>query len=445
MIDLSRTKEQMLAEINASPRAFANRVHDPVSAACVSLDEACFVVQGQTPDQLWSVLDAMFTKWFASVPADQLFADLTYPLKKGLGNAHKWGNQKDPAKNITVEAVVTKTGTVVSVSDEGKGFDAQGILSKIHSNETYFTRGGSGFHHFARTKSLISYTNGGRTLLLFYRCSPASSAAGFNAGEMETQNRLATDMRLAGTQVCFVSYPKSGHKWLRALIGKALCEKYQLDERMIFHEPRLTKAAGVLRTACTHGDAGLTEGRHYRDLETNLARYNAKKVLLMIRDPRDIVVSCYFNETRRKSAYNGSISDFIRSDHYGIRKIVTFYNIWHANRHIPEVLLPIRYEDLHVDPGKNLRLALSLIDPQDYTDEIIHRAVEYGSFKNMRRKEQEEHIASRKLQPGDYVDEESYKVRRGKVGGYVDYLDNNDLKYVNSVIDKLSCPLFLPS
>ena len=71
--------------------------------------------------------------------------------------------------------------------------------------------------------------------------------------------------------------------------------------------------------------------------------------------------------------------------------------------------------------------------------------MEYGSFKNMRRKEQEEHIASGKLQPGAYVDEESYKVRRGKVGGYVDYLDNNDLEYVNSVIDELGCPLFLPS
>jgi hypothetical protein len=231
---------------------------------------------------------------------------------------------------------------------------------------------------------------------------------------------------------------------MRALIGKALCEKYRLDERLIFRESRLTKAAGVLRTVCTHGDADVTERKHYKDLETNLARYQSKRVILLIRDPRDVVVACYFYASGPNGAYNGCISDFVRSDHYGIRKIVTFYNIWHANRHVPEAFLPIQYDDLHTDPGRTLRRALALIDAQqDYSDEIINRAIEYGSGDYLKKMEAETHVEGAKPKPGDDADQESYKDCRARGGGYLDYLNQKDQEYVNGVIDELGHPFFM--
>jgi len=177
VIDLNRTKAQMLSEIHASERAFANCLNDAADPGFVSLDEACLTLKGETPDDLLPALEDAFSKRFASVPPDRLSRDLIDALKKGIGNAYKRGNRKDPAKQITVEAVVTNTGAVVAISDEGEGFDVGHILDRFLHGEKYFTYGGSGFEHFDRTKSLISYANGGRTLLIRFWCAPKSGPA----------------------------------------------------------------------------------------------------------------------------------------------------------------------------------------------------------------------------------------------------------------------------
>jgi hypothetical protein len=170
MIDLTHTKEQMLAEINASATVFAHAIYDAADPDFVALDEVYLVVQGQTPDELLPVLNAAFAARYADVPAPQLYRHLLYLLKKAVGNAYKWGNHKDPAKRIRVEAVATRTGILVAISDQGEGFDVPGIVGQFRSGKHYFTHGGSGLKHFDRTKSLISYANGGRTLLLRFLC-----------------------------------------------------------------------------------------------------------------------------------------------------------------------------------------------------------------------------------------------------------------------------------
>jgi hypothetical protein len=147
-------------------------MHDPTDPSFVALDEVYLIVQGQTPDELLPVLNAAFAARCADVPPQQLRRHLLYPLKKALGNAYKWGNHKDPTKQITVETVATKIGLLVTISDQGEGFDVPGIVGQFRSGERYFTHGGSGLKHFDRAKSLISYTNGGRTLLLRFLCAP---------------------------------------------------------------------------------------------------------------------------------------------------------------------------------------------------------------------------------------------------------------------------------
>jgi hypothetical protein len=166
MIDLNCTKEHMLAEIKASAKAFANCLHDAADPDFVTLEEVCLIVHGKTPDELLPVLSAAFSERYANVPEQQLHRDLLYPLKKALGNAYKWGNRKDLARQITVETVATKAGILVAISDEGEGFDVQGILGQFCRGERHYTHGGSGFRHFAKARSLISYASGGRMLLL---------------------------------------------------------------------------------------------------------------------------------------------------------------------------------------------------------------------------------------------------------------------------------------
>jgi len=53
----------------------------------------------------------------------------------------------------------------------------------------------------------------------------------------------------------------------------------------------------------------------------------------------------------------------------------------------------------------------------------------------MKKMERNGVINSRKLQPRDPSDPETYKVREGLVGGYRNYLSDDDIVYVNRKIE----------
>jgi hypothetical protein len=111
-----------------------------------------------------------FAKRYRSLPADRVFSDLNYLVKKGLGNAYKWGNDSDPARTLTVRAVMTDTGAVVAIADEGRGFDVANVLGRFLRHDAYSRHGGSGFFHFHESNSVVTYADGGRTLLIRFLC-----------------------------------------------------------------------------------------------------------------------------------------------------------------------------------------------------------------------------------------------------------------------------------
>ncbi len=56
----------------------------------------------------------------------------------------------------------------------------------------------------------------------------------------------------------------------------------------------------------------------------------------------------------------------------------------------------------------------------------------------MKKMEASKQYDPKLLQPGDVNDPESYKVRRGKVGGFSDYLKGSDLEYANAAVARLN-------
>src|SRR5262249_53995145 len=145
-----------------------------------------------------------------------------------------------------------------------------------------------------------------------------------------------------------------------------------------------------------------------------------------------------------KELFRGTISEFIRSDNYGIRKVVSFNRIWHATRHVPEAFLLLRYEDLHTAPRDALRSALEFMGVAVSADASLDRAVERASFTNMKKIEQGGQFQSKKLRPRRLEDEESFKVRKGKVGGFVDYLNSDDSAFVTRILRELHDPYHGP-
>jgi hypothetical protein len=247
---------------------------------------------------------------------------------------------------------------------------------------------------------------------------------------------------LAPAKVAIVSFPKSGRTWLRMLIGRVLCERFGLPESQVLDTFELTRAAGILPTIFTHDGTSNTEGRHLRRLDRGKRAYRDKRVLLLCRDPRDTAISCFFEATKRKGVYAGTLSEFLRDPHYGIEKIVSFYQLWDAARSVPEELLIVSYEGLHADPGKLLRETLAFMGAGDLPERSITDAIEYGRFDNMRRMEQAGGLGEgSRLRPGDASDASSYKTRKGKVGGFAETLSAEDLAYANRALAERACPL----
>jgi hypothetical protein len=247
---------------------------------------------------------------------------------------------------------------------------------------------------------------------------------------------------LAPAKVAIVSFPKSGRTWLRMLIGRALCEHCSLPEAQILDTFALTRAAGLLPTVFTHDGTSNTEGRHLRRLGRDKRGFRGKKVLLLCRDPRDTVISCYFEATKRKGVYRGSLSEFLRDPHYGIEKIVAFYDSWAAARSVPESLLVISYEDLHADPGKLLRETLAFLGATGVPERVVSEAIEFSRFDNMRRLEQAGGVGEgTRLRAADAQDASSFKTRKGQVGGFAQTLSPADLEFVNRVMAESTCPL----
>jgi hypothetical protein len=242
------------------------------------------------------------------------------------------------------------------------------------------------------------------------------------------------------TEVTIISYPKSGRTWLRVLIGKAICLKYGLPDDLMLDSYKLTAAAGLLRAQFTHDYSEIVTGIPYDALPTQRSEYAGKKVIFIARDVKDVLVSSYFQATKRTGKFDGSISSFIRTDRFGVKKVVTFYNIWHNNRHVPDEFILLSYEEMHRNPADALIKTLCVLGADGIDRATVEQAVEFARFDHMKKMEMDGTFDDPKMRPGDANDKESFKVRKGKVGGYREYLGEEDIRFIDQTVEELGCP-----
>jgi hypothetical protein len=253
-------------------------------------------------------------------------------------------------------------------------------------------------------------------------------------------------LRRRRTDGFLIAHPKSGTTWLRLLLGTALCDAFGRDRRGALKED-LTRELGLPRMLTFYDGTTIRDGLTHRELEAELRRnrttFDGRNVLFMARDPRDILVSHYFHGTRRIRGFygfHGSLSQFIRSEQYGIRKVLTFYHAWAERRDRVARFLTVHYEDLHLRPQHTLRQALDFLGATKITDDVVSSAISFGRFQNMRLLEAEDFFGLPEMRPEDRADPESYKVRQGRIGGYRRYLSEHDADYLNETIAEIGNP-----
>ena len=237
--------------------------------------------------------------------------------------------------------------------------------------------------------------------------------------------------------VFFVSFPKSGRTWVRYMISKYLeaCFQNEIAPENLFAFSKLKTEIPTM--SFTHdGSSNKPLNLNYNDLKSDKSFYfDSRRVVLLVRDPRDVVVSYFHHATARKKLFKGSISDFIRSENWGIRKNITFLNNWSSYLKNSNLLL-IRYEDFKIDPENNLKKIIDFLNII-YNPEFANEAIEVSHFDKMKHSISKGQINSDILVPTS-GDPNSAKVRKGEVAGYLKELNETDIKFVNDVINELS-------
>lgn len=236
-----------------------------------------------------------------------------------------------------------------------------------------------------------------------------------------------------------VSVPKSGRTWLRVFLYAYLC---RLDERPFIMDHRAL-SPGMPRVEFTHDIWGAITARklkHWllgRSVIPPTAR-RSKPIIVLARDPRDVAVSAFFQLTKRKHGYRHlKLAESVRHPKFGIQTIVDVHNWWMnewANR---RDFMLLRYEDLRQDPEQQFRRLLGFLGFGEVVEPALRHALEFSSFDNMKAMESSGAFQSKKLKPGSGSDPESFKVRKGKVGGYLTYLGTEDIAYMNAALGRL--------
>jgi Sulfotransferase domain len=236
-----------------------------------------------------------------------------------------------------------------------------------------------------------------------------------------------------------ISIPKSGRTWLRVFLHAYCC---MLAKREFTLDPHEIAASQMPEFVFTHDlwqhlkTARLKDsfrGKHLvppRAVET-------KPILLLARDPRDVVVSLFFQLSKRTGQFHGTLSEIVADPRFGIEAIVEIMNTWIVEWGERSNFLLLRYEDCRRNTRRAFAAMLAFFGFTEIDDEALDRSLQFSSFENMKAMEANKKFTTGILLARDAGDPDSFKVRRGIVGGYTQYLSAQDLVYIEQALASL--------
>jgi hypothetical protein len=236
-------------------------------------------------------------------------------------------------------------------------------------------------------------------------------------------------------RVFVVSTPKCGRTWLRVLLtaydgyrmGLLPGRNLEATERKLgvsFSHDRWEHAAAPWLS--------LVLGRCLIPREQR----RRARIVLLVRDPRDAFVSLYFELSRRKAWFSGTLEEMLLHPVFGLPRIVDVMNGWADEWRGSSRLSVLRYEDLVEDPQSGFRrfleFALGSVD-----EDLLRRAVSFTSFSKMQTLEFEGYFEDEAMRLVNPSDPNSFKVRRGAVRAYEEYLSREAILLADREVARL--------
>ena len=249
--------------------------------------------------------------------------------------------------------------------------------------------------------------------------------------------------RLARADYVIVSFGKSGRTWLRVMISRIYQQKHCLPEGSLIQFDNFRRASPEIpRMLFTHD----TYLRDFTGNGGSKALFRNKRVILLVRHPADVTVSLFHQWKHRMRPHKILLNDYppIGDDvtpyeflmmPSGLAHVVGFMNEWAAEIDTLDQSLVVHYEALRKDTATELTRVMRFLNVEASAAEI-DEAVTYAAFENMKKRESQSESSSDRLTAKDLSNPESFKTRRGKVGGYKDELTNTEVDAIERFINE---------
>ncbi len=230
--------------------------------------------------------------------------------------------------------------------------------------------------------------------------------------------------------VYIVSFPKSGRTWLSFFLAHYFSAYYRLGIDVDMHSMYEIIASdggsdNVPLPAWIRGDIPKIYATH----RVYTPRFKSSKILFVFRDPCDVMVSYYFHQTKHRQKYHQSLSAFLHSRKHGMPYYQRWLDSWQVIRKRAESI-ETTYEEMTADFEAVGRRALEFVGtPVD--EPLLATALHAASFDHMLKTE----LEGRRIPGHNYnrEDRDARRIRRGVIGGHIDYLNDEDRAYIRAV------------
>lgn len=231
--------------------------------------------------------------------------------------------------------------------------------------------------------------------------------------------------------VLIASYPKAGSTWSSTVVQYLLADGAEQKSIGLHTNPFLEnrdKSTGV--TALDILDKQPSQRLYKSHLHTkylqNILNNEKAKTFVIMRNPKDVIVSYYHLYRNNMYRFEGDFSDFMELVK---RNDVVYGNMfewckgWWPVRQQPNVMW-IMYEDMLKDPFSTIK-DMGIFLGKDLSDDVINNIVKATSFKSMSKTAtfDQSYSDSKRLAETFF--------RKGEVGDWVNWLDQGQSEWVD--------------
>lgn len=230
--------------------------------------------------------------------------------------------------------------------------------------------------------------------------------------------------KLKTKDVILVSYPKSGNTWVRNIIANYIGIT-ELDKKEITFKELDEIMPGLGRDNYFKPWPYLIPkfcATHFK----YLFFFKKTRNVLVIRDPRDVMVSYfYYINNKKNDYYFDDLFDLLIHPEFGLENWFKHTNSW-----MNKVDFVIVYEEMLDNDTLIIQEMFDLLTIK-YNEEILHKAIKNSRFDKFKKIE-ETHGHSNP----ETIKEEFKFARKGISGDYINHFDDKCYQYYEAALKK---------